>query len=69
MIYQRLAPDLQICVDILTDPQDYASIDDKQHSTDSIQDGWEECLLDDLFGTADTESTLTLHLIPLLTLQ
>ena len=58
----RLAKDRQICDNIITDPQDYASIDEQLHSTDSIQDGWEERLLDDLFGTnttetADTEST------------
>jgi hypothetical protein len=53
----KIAKDRNLCGDLISDPQDYASIDNDLASTDNIQDGWEDRLMDDLLEPRSADDT------------
>ena len=59
----QIAKDRQVCQDIITDAQDYASMDQNLHSTDT-EPGWEDRLLDDLLQADTPNPDTTEHAEP-----
>ena len=59
----QIAKDRQVCQDIITDAQDYASMDQSLHSTDT-EPGWEDRLLDDLLQDDTPNPDTTEHAEP-----